>query len=44
VFAASQFNSLKDLYDSHQKPDYIAKDLTAISKSFSEITQIHSTS
>jgi HAD superfamily hydrolase (TIGR01549 family) len=39
VFVASQFNTLKDLYDSQQKPDYVAKDLTAISKSFLEITQ-----
>jgi HAD superfamily hydrolase (TIGR01549 family) len=39
VFAPSQFNTLKDLYESHQKPDYIAQNLTEISKSFSEITQ-----
>ncbi len=39
VFAPSQFNTLKDLYESHQKPDYIAQDLASISKIFLEITQ-----
>jgi HAD superfamily hydrolase (TIGR01549 family) len=33
VFVPSQFNSLKDLENSKQKPDYCAKDLTTLSKS-----------
>ncbi len=32
VFVASQFNTLKDLLDSQQKPDFIAKDLKTISQ------------
>jgi HAD superfamily hydrolase (TIGR01549 family) len=31
VFVPSQFNSLKDLFESKQEPDFIAKDLTTIS-------------
>jgi len=38
VFVESQFYTVKDLLDSKQKPDYIAKELKSISKSFSEIT------
>jgi putative hydrolase of the HAD superfamily len=37
VFVVSQFNTLKDLLDSQQKPDYTARDLKSISKNFSEI-------
>ncbi len=37
VFVASQFNTLKDLLDSQQKPDFIAKDLESISESLTEI-------
>jgi HAD superfamily hydrolase (TIGR01549 family) len=32
VFVPSQFNSLKDLLESKQEPDFIAKDLTALSQ------------
>jgi len=38
VFVPSQFNTLKDLLDNQQKPDYTAKDLWAICQNFSEIT------
>ncbi len=34
VFVPSQFNTLKDLLDSQQKPDFIAKDLQSISEIF----------
>jgi len=37
VFVLSQFNTLKDLLNSQQKPDFIAKDLELISESFAEI-------
>lgn len=37
VFVPSQFNILKDLKESKQKPDHIAKDLISISGRFSEI-------
>ena len=37
VFVASQFNTLKDLKESKQEPDYIAKDLTAICKTMDQI-------
>jgi HAD superfamily hydrolase (TIGR01662 family) len=37
VFVPSQFYSLKDLYESHQKPDFIAGNLQEIYKNFSEI-------
>ena len=37
VFVASQFNTLKDLKESKQEPDYIAKDLTAICKTMGQI-------
>ncbi len=40
VFVASQFNTLKDLFDSQQKPDFIAKDLHSISGSLTEIISI----
>ena len=40
VFVASQFNTLKDLLDSLQKPDFIAKNLQAISESLTEIVSI----
>jgi len=38
VFVESQFYTLKDLINSKQEPDYIAKDLKSISKNFFEIT------
>jgi len=31
VFVPSQFYALKDLFESKQEPDFIAKDLTTIS-------------
>ena len=37
VFVLSQFNTLKDLLNSQQKPDFIAKDLALISENFTEI-------
>jgi HAD superfamily hydrolase (TIGR01549 family) len=37
VFVVSQFNSLKDLQESKQEPNHIAKDLNAICKSFNQI-------
>ena len=37
VFVASQFNTLKDLLDSQQKPDFIAKDLKTISQNLNPI-------
>ena len=37
IFVPSQFNTLKDLKESNQKPDHIAKDLISISGSFPEI-------
>jgi len=37
VFVPSQFNTLKDLTQSKQKPDFIAKDLILMSGSFFEI-------
>jgi HAD superfamily hydrolase (TIGR01549 family) len=37
VFVASQFNTLKDLLDSQQKPDFIAKDLKTISQNLHPI-------
>ncbi len=40
VFVPSQFNTLKDLFDSQQKPDFIAKDLQSISENFAEIISI----
>lgn len=40
VFVPSQFYTLKDLLDSQQKPDYIARDLKSISEKFSEITAL----
>ena len=40
VFVASQFNTLKDLLDSQQKPDFIAKDLQSISENLTEIISI----
>jgi len=38
VFIPSQFNTLKDLLESKQKPDYIAKDIPSIIEDFAEIT------
>ncbi len=32
IFIPSQFNTLKDLIESKQKPDYITEDLSSISK------------
>ncbi len=40
VFVASQFNTLKDLLNSQQKPDFIGKDLQSISESLTEIISI----
>jgi putative hydrolase of the HAD superfamily len=40
VFVASQFNTLKDLFDSQQKPDFIAKDIQSISENLTEIISI----
>ena len=40
VFVASQFNTLKDLFDSQQKPNFIAKDLQSISENLAEIISI----
>lgn len=37
VFVPSQFNSLKDLMDSKQEPDYIIEDLLTISERLNEI-------
>jgi HAD superfamily hydrolase (TIGR01662 family) len=37
VFVASQFNTFKELCDSQQNPDYVAKDLQFICKNFAEI-------
>jgi HAD superfamily hydrolase (TIGR01509 family) len=37
VFVPSQFNTLNQLQDSHQKPDFTARDLKSISESFLEI-------
>jgi putative hydrolase of the HAD superfamily len=37
VFVVSQFYTLKDLFDSQQKPDFIAKDLKSISENLTEI-------
>jgi putative hydrolase of the HAD superfamily len=37
VFVPSQFNSLKDLLGSQQKPDFIAGDLESISEGFDEV-------
>jgi putative hydrolase of the HAD superfamily len=39
VFVPSQFNSLKDLQKSQQKPDYTAKNLQIISKTLNQISQ-----
>ena len=38
VFVPSQFNTVKDLINSRQKPDIIAGDLKIICKDFAEIT------
>ena len=40
VFVASQFYTSKDLFDSQQKPDFIAKDLQSISENLAEIISI----
>jgi len=37
VFVLSQFSTLKDLLNSKQKPDFIAKDLELISENFAKI-------
>ena len=37
VFVPSQFNTLKDLFDSQQKPDFIAKDLKTIYEKLNNI-------
>ncbi len=38
VFIPSQFNTLQDLFESQQKPDYIAKSIQSIIDNFVEIT------
>lgn len=38
IFVPSQFNTLKDLVKSQQKPDFITKDLESILSSLAEIT------
>ena len=40
VFVPSQFNTLKDLFDSQQKPDFIAKDIQSISENLTEIIKL----
>jgi HAD superfamily hydrolase (TIGR01549 family) len=40
VFVPSQFSTLKDLKESKQKPDHIAKDLTEICRSLSQILSL----
>ena len=40
VFIPSQFNSLEDLLESQQKPDYTAKDIESIIDNFVEITRL----
>ena len=37
VFVPSQFNTLRDLFDSQQQPDYLAGDLQSICESFTKI-------
>ncbi|MCL5877926.1 MAG: HAD family hydrolase [Candidatus Bathyarchaeota archaeon] len=37
VFVSSQFNSLKDLHDSKQRPDEIASDLHSVGKNLSQL-------
>jgi HAD superfamily hydrolase (TIGR01509 family) len=37
IFVPSQFNSLKDLLENKQEPDYIAKDLKTISENLTEL-------
>lgn len=37
IFVPSQFSSLKDLLDSQQKPDFIAKDLKTVSQNIKQI-------
>ena len=44
VFIPSQFNTLHDLLESQQKPDYIEKDIRSIIDNFVEITNIKSKS
>ena len=41
VFVPSQFNKLKDLDESQQKPDFIAKDLESILSQLTEITGLN---
>ena len=40
VFVPSQFNTLKDLSDSQQKPDFIAEELDSINKKFIDVISI----
>ncbi len=42
VFVPSQFNTFKDLLDSQQKPDFIAKDLQGICENLVEILTVKS--
>ena len=37
IFIPSQFNTLKDLFESKQDPDYIAKDLKTVSKTLNKM-------
>jgi len=41
VFIPSQFNTLKDLLGSQQKPDLIARDLLSVSKQFCKIIELN---
>ena len=41
VFVSSQFNSLADLLNSHQKPDFTSEDLKWISDNFDKIMSAH---
>jgi HAD superfamily hydrolase (TIGR01549 family) len=43
IFIPSQFNTLKDLLESKQEPDYIAKDLKVILENLTEILSIKQT-
>jgi len=40
VYVPSQFNTLKDLFESKQEPDYISKDLQTIIENLTEILSI----
>jgi len=40
IFIASQFNTIRDLEDSQQKPDFVAKNFQSISENFAEIISL----